>query len=203
MSTITEIEINHGAVCLYLDGAPCIRIKKVYFDQYPLNVGDEPDMETWEGRIAQAQFNDAWEAALNSLDRAAQTEQGLRRSLKRRGYVPQAIDAVIARLREMNLINDAAYARRMAELQSQKPVGLYAFRRRLMTKGISEEDATQALETFDDEQQQAACLQAAQKLIRKYADLPQRESKAKLSQALARRGFSWSAIEGALDILFE
>ena len=110
---------------------------------------------------------------------------------------------MVARLTESGLIDDARYAQRMAETQVNKPVGIYALKRKLRAKGISEADAERALEAFDDEQQRGAALEAAQKLYRKYEALPPREAKAKLSQALARRGFSWDAIESATDGLFE
>ena len=48
-----------------------------------------------------------------------------------------------------------------------------------------------------------ASVEAARRLWRKYEDLPEREAKAKLSQALARRGFGWDAIESALDELMD
>jgi regulatory protein len=87
----------------------------------------------------------------------------------------------------------------MAELSASKPVGLYAFKRKLRAKGICDDDAEEALSAFDDDQQRAAALLAAQKLYRKYEALPEREARAKLSQALARRGFSWDAIESAVE----
>ena len=62
-------------------------------------------------------------------------------------------------------------------------------------------DVSEALEYFDDAQQQNAARQAAEKLYRKYSSLPRRETRAKLSQALARRGFSWDAIQEAVDAL--
>ena len=55
------------------------------------------------------------------------------------------------------------------------------------------------MEALDDEQQRTAARQAAEKLGRKYRDLPPREARAKLSQALARRGFSWDVISSALE----
>lgn len=203
MATITGIEIDRGTVSVYADGALAMKLKKVYFDRQPLKEGDEVDIEVWENRLAPAQFNDAWEAALTSLDRSARTEKELRASLKRRGYVAPVIDAVAERLKETGLIDDARYAERMAELQSQKPVGLYAFKRKLMSKGIAEDDAAEALAAFDEDQQRDACLEAARRLFRKYEALPPRESRAKLSQALARRGFGWDAIESAVEQLFE
>ena len=110
-----------------------------------------------------------------------------------------AIDATVDRLRENGLIDDARYAMRMAETQSAKPVGIYAFKRKLMAKGISEDDAQQALMAFDDDQQRDACREAAAKLWRRYESLPRREARAKLSQALMRRGFGWDAIEAVID----
>lgn len=203
MATITGIEFDRGTVSVYSDGALALKVKKVYFDRQPLKEGDEVDIEAWENRLAPLQFNDAWESALSSLDRSARTEKELRASLKRRGYVAPVIDAVAERLKETGLIDDARYAERMAELQSQKPVGLYAFKRKLMSKGIAEDDAAEALAAFDEDQQRDACLEAARRLFRKYEALPPRESRAKLSQALARRGFGWDAIESAVEQLFE
>ena len=101
------------------------------------------------------------------------------------------------------LIDDARYAQRMAELHAGQATGVYAFKRKLMAKGISEDDAQEALAAFDDDQQRAACRVAAEKLWRKYEALPRREARAKLSQALARRGFGWDAIESVLDDLVE
>ena len=203
MATVTGIEVNRGMAAIYLDGSLWLRVRQAHFGKLPLHEGDEVDAEAWADRLAALQFNDAWEAALTSLDHSARTEKELRASLKRRGYVEPAVDAVLARLRETGLVDDARYADRMAELQSKKPVGVYAFKRRLMAKGISEDDAAGALMAFDEDQQRDACLAAAQKLHKEYEALPPREGKAKLSQALARRGFGWDAIESAVDALWE
>ena len=203
MATITGIEARRGLVDILVDGSVALRVRQVHFDRLPLSVGDDFDPDDYTNRMAAIQFSDGYETALTSLDACARTEREIRDSLRRRGYVPPVIDAIAERLRETGLIDDAGYARRMAELQSKKPVGRYAFKRKLRAKGISDSDAEAALESFDDDQQQAACLDAARKLARRYAELPGREARAKLSQALARRGFTWDAIEGAVDQLFE
>ena len=201
MATITGIEPVRGRVDLYLDGALFLRLKKAHFEKCPLCEGDEIDPDEYLGRLSQVQFSDAWESALTGLEKSARTEKEVADSLLRRGYVAPVVAAVTERLKETRLLDDAQYAGRLAELQSKKPVGLYAFKRRLKAKGISDDDAAQALEVFDD-QQQAACLEAAERLFKKYEALPPREGKPKLSQALARRGFGWDAIESALDQLF-
>ena len=203
MPIITGIEDRRGQVSILADGVSVLRVRRTHFDKCPVREGDEIDIEAYTDRLAAAQLADGYEAALASLDVCAHSAREIAQSLRRRGYVEPAIDAVVERLRESGLIDDARYAQRMAEVQSSKAVGIYAFKRKLRAKGISEADAEEALSAFDEEQQQAACLTAAQGLWRKYSDLPEREAKSKLSQALARRGFGWDAIEGALDQLID
>ena len=203
MAIITGIETVRGLVHVYADGSEMLRVRKAHFEKTPVREGDEIDPEDYIARLASAQFSDAYEAALNSLERCARSEREIAASLARKGYVQPAAEAVIERLRECGLVDDARYAARMAELQSAKPVGVYAFKRKLRARGISDEDAEEALSAFDGEQQRSACLEAARRLFHKYEGLPLREGKAKLSQALARRGFGWDAIESALDQLFE
>ena len=53
------------------------------------------------------------------------------------------------------------------------------------------------------EQQQNAALELARKLSARYAGQPARSARAKLSQAMARRGFSWDDISWALNQLEE
>ncbi len=199
MAEVSEIRENRGMVEIVAEGATLARVRKAHFDKCPVAAGDEIDEATYLDRLAAVQFAEAYEAALTSLDRSARTAHDLASALRRRGYVQPAIDAVLARLTENGLIDDARYARRMAELSASKPVGLYAFKRKLRAKGICDDDAEEALSAFDDDQQRAAALLAAQKLYRKYEALPEREARAKLSQALARRGFSWDAIESAVE----
>ena len=203
MAIVTGIEATRTRVIVYADGSELARLQKAHFDKCPLEEGEEFDPEQWIDRIAAAQFADAYEAALTSLDFCARSAKELSNTLKRKGFVQPAIEATVERLRDAGLIDDAQYARRMAESQTRKPVGVYAFKRKLMAKGISEDDAQEALAAFDDDQQRAACRAAAEKLWRKYEALPRREARAKLSQALARRGFAWDAIESVLDDLVE
>ena len=203
MAIVTEIRENRGMVEVVAEGATIARVKKTHFDKCPVAAGDEIDEAAWLGRMAAAQFSDAYEAALSSLDHSERTAHDLTNALRRKGFVQPAVDAVLERLTECGLIDDARYARRMAELSAAKPVGLYAFKRKLRSKGISDDDAEDALSAFDDDQQRTAALQAARKLYKKYEALPEREARAKLSQALARRGFGWDAIEGAMEEMIE
>ncbi len=203
MPIVTDVRENRGQVEIALDGVTAARVRKAHFAKCPVEVGEDLDLDAYLDRVAAVQFPDGYEAALTSLDFCARSAREIGNALRRKGFVEPCVSAVVDRLRENGLIDDARYAQRMAEVSSTKPVGLYAFKRKLKAKGISDDDAEEALSAFDDAQQQAAALEAAKKLWRKYEDLPPREAKAKLSQALARRGFSWDAIESAIDEIME
>lgn len=201
MNSITGIEERRGVIEISIDGCTGLKVRKAHFSKRPLKVGETVDIEEYENAIASIQFSDAYEAALSALDHSARTAKELERSLLSKGYVPTAVGSVIDRLTENRLIDDRQIAGRIAESNASKPVGVYALKRKLRAKGISEEDVTEALASFDDEQQLAAARQAAEKLHRKYSSLPAREARAKLSQALARRGFPWDAVHEAVNAL--
>ena len=199
MAYITDVRELRGLMEISADGSVLLRVRKKHFEKLPVHPGEELDPEEYLDRLAGIQFPDAYEAALTSLDFSARTAREIGQALRRKGYVQPAIDAVIARLTESRLIDDRRYAERLAETTARKPVGVYAMKRKLKAKGISDEDAEAALGAFDEAQQRQAARAAAEKLARKYADMPVREGKAKLSQALARRGFPWDAVKEAVE----
>ncbi len=203
MSTVTELKPVQGCMRVAFDDAPSLRIRKCHFAKLPLEEGDEIDPEEYVNRVASLQFADAYESALTSLDASARTASEIDRGLRMKGFVAPVAEAVVERLKENGLIDDQRLAARLAETQLTKPVGLYAMKRKLRAKGVSDEDAAEALESFDDDQQRAAAIQAARKLLRRYEELPTRECRGKLSQALARRGFSWDAVSAAVEAVLE
>lgn len=201
MRIVTGLREFRGVVIVALDGCDALRVRRTHFEKRPLAEGEAVDPQAYEDSVAAIQLADAYEAALTSLDSRARTARELERALLNKGYVRPAVEAAVERLRENRLIDDARIAGRIAESSADKPVGVYALRRKLKAKGISDEDADAALEAFDDDQQQAAARRAAEKLLKRYEGLPRREARAKLSQALARRGFGWDSVRAAVDAL--
>ena len=201
MRIVTGLREFRGVVIVALDGCDALRVRRTHFEKRPLAEGEAVDPQAYEDSVAAIQLADAYEAALTALDSRARTARELERALLNKGYVRPAVEAAVERLRENRLIDDARIAGRIAESSADKPVGVYALRRKLKAKGISDEDADAALEAFDDNQQQAAARRAAEKLLKRYEGLPRREARAKLSQALARRGFGWDSVRAAVDAL--
>jgi SOS response regulatory protein OraA/RecX len=199
LATVTEIRETRGVVRVTFDGREALAVRARHFQMCPLKIGDALDPARYIGRVAPLQLADAYEAALESLEFRARTEKELERSLLEKGFVAPAVEKTLARLRENRLLDDRRYAERTVERSAEKPVGVYALKQKLRAKGISEEDAEEALSLLDSDQQSDAAKRAARQLARKYEKLPPREAKAKLSQALARRGFPWDAIREAVE----
>ncbi|MBE5808936.1 MAG: regulatory protein RecX [Clostridiales bacterium] len=200
---ITGIREMRGVMLLSFDEGGLLRVRKKHFAKNPLSEGDELDYDAYVSRLAQLQWNDCMEAALSILDRGAQTRQMLIEKLVRAGYVTPVAEQAAQRLGELGLIDDRRFAERIAESRSRSDEGIYAVRRKLQAKGIDRDTAQEAAELFlDNEQQLEAARRFAVKRFERLRDLPPREARAKLGQALARRGFSWDIIAQAVDPLF-
>ncbi|MDO4739462.1 MAG: RecX family transcriptional regulator [Eubacteriales bacterium] len=203
MAIVTGIRRYRGVVFLSADGTDLAKIREADFARFPLEEGDAFDEEEYIDRIAAAQSKDAFNAALNLLEASEKTKAELARALQRKGFVEPAAQAAVQRAAEHRFVDDRRYAKRTAEISGRRDVGVYALKRKLMAKGVSEEDAQEALGALDDEQQKAACSRLFAKIAYKYEDLPAREARAKASQALARRGFSWDVISSVLGEAFD
>lgn len=199
MGMITGIELTKSRAAIYVDGTLFLRMKRSFFDELPLSEGDDLDEEGYLDRLSARQAAPAYEAALDMLSDRDMTVDGLKKSLMRRGYLEPVAESVCERLKESHLLDDQRFAQRYIELRKDTSAGRYALKRKLRAKGIDEDIAQDALEQIDDESQLAAAAALAEKLSHRYAALPGYEARAKISQALARRGFSWDIIREAIE----
>ncbi|MDR3247532.1 MAG: recombination regulator RecX [Treponema sp.] len=85
-------------------------------------------------------------AALRLVSRAEQTSLGLRRKLEKTGYPSACVQAVLARLEELEILDDSLYARMWLQSRvtrkAESPRRLLAG---LRSRGISRQDAEAAL----------------------------------------------------------
>jgi regulatory protein len=146
-------------------------------------------------------------AALHYLERYASSEANLRQVLLRkversarahgtdREAGSEAVEALLARLRDAGYLDDAAYARGRAVGLHRAGHSVRAIQARLRQKGVDPDTAAQALEQLEDEAE-APELAAALRYARKrrlgpYRAEAERDVKAERDlAALARKGFS-------------
>lgn len=203
MDCIDEIRVRGGLATICAGSSELITVRAKDLKAHPVREGDELDAEEYAARVAPGQLADAYEAALCMLDRSDKTAFQVDTALKKKGFVPVVRESVVERLRGNRLIDDARFARRMADAGRRAGTGIFALKQKMRAKGISEDVAEEALSAIGEEGQLASAAALIQKLAPRYAHQPQRQARAKLSQALARRGFSWDVISSALESLPE
>lgn len=199
MALFVGKEEKRGVVTLMFDDRTRLVVRKTDFETYPLEKDEEVDLEEYLNAVAGFQAPRAYEAALSLLDYSWRTENEMKKKLRMKGYINTVIESVIERLKEARLIDDRQIAERIAENASDRGIGAYALKRKLKTRGISEEDVEYASSLMDEEKEKEGALKESRRLYRKYAALPVREAKAKLSAALSRRGYSWEAVSEAIE----
>lgn len=118
----------------------------------------------------------------------------LRKKLISEGYEPAAVDAVIARLKEVYLLDDARMAQAVG--RQYKDRGNRFITQKLREKGLSAEEEAAALEDLPDELDRA--LAAGEKKLRSIRTLEPRAQAQKLYQHLALRGFGGSIVQKAV-----
>ena len=194
---ITETAIRRRRLYLMrLDNDTEYTVDRQTFDESPYRVGEEIAEEQLEALLQKSQYNRARERALYLL--------GLRDyacgELEKKLYTeasPEIAAAVIARLQEVGLLDDAAYARRLARhLMEYKQYPRRRIEQELRHRGIDAFVIADALAQLDsDDLQQALAL-----LEKKYYNkLKTPEDRRRVVAALARRGFSYGAIRGAME----
>ena len=199
MPLFLEKEEKRGVVRVMFDDRTSVQVRKKDFEKFPLEKYEEVETEEYTNAICAFQEPEAYEAALSLLDYSARTENEMKKKLLMKGYLLEVIESVIERLKEARLIDDRQLAERIAENASSRGIGAYALKRKLKVRGINEDDVEYASSLMDEEQEKMGAVRECERLYKKYASLPIREAKAKLSAGLARRGYSWDAVSEAIE----
>lgn len=171
-------------------------IDRQTFDESSYRVGSDITPEQLETLLNASQYNRARERALYLL--------GLRdygcRELEQKLHTeatPEIAAAVVARLTEVGLLDDSRFAVRLARHLSE--IKQYPARRilqELRHRGVDALTAQEAVDALDCEDY----TQALALLQKKYYNkLNTTEDRARVTAALARRGFTYTAIRQAMD----
>ena len=139
-------------------------------------------------------------AALRFLESRGRSAAEVRGRLVRHGYRPDLVEGCIARLTELGMIDDAAFAQSWVESRDRaRPRGERALRRELWTKGIDRQVVDEVIREREDrassgEDGRSADEEAARRLLERNARALDRipDPRAKRQRAyalLARNGF--------------
>lgn len=143
------------------------------------------------------EFDAAREMALRYLDHRPRTRREVELRLQRGGYDAAVVDAVTAALEQAGIIDDARYAAQWVRERSEhRQHGRTRLQADLRQRGVHQEAIDAALEPLD----QAVEASAAEDLLRRRlgSDDPGDPAvRRRVAAYLARRGYTWEAIEAA------
>jgi regulatory protein len=193
MPKITAIEVQKrdpNRVNIHLDGEYAFGLARITAAW--LKVGLEIDQQKMEKLQADDARERAYQQALLYLSYRARSEEEIRKNLRKHEVAEAIIEETLERLRRDRLADDGQFAQMWVENRSTfRPRSRRALTIELKQKGLEEPAIRSALEAVDDE---AMVYEAAIKRVRRLAGLEWPDFRKKLSEFLARRGFSYSVI---------
>lgn len=201
MAKITAIVSQKGdpnRVNIHLDGEYAFGLAQIVAAW--LKIGQE----LGDDRIAALKTDDAreraYQQALLFLSYRTRSESEIRQNLRKHELPEEVIEQTLVRLRENRLADDNQFARSWVENRNTfRPRSRRALAVELRQKGLSDEAARSALETVNDE---VLAYAAGLKRTHRLRDLEWNEFRRKLSEFLARRGFSYSVIAPVVSRLW-
>ncbi len=192
-------------VNVFVDGEFAIGISLTTITKTGLHVGKQLSDEEF-AKLEQTESGDkAYLAALRFLEARPRSVAEVRARLRRKDFASEAIDAAIARLSDLELLDDAAFARYWVEnRQAYRPRGASALRDELRRKGI---DANVTSEVLNDDalagDESASAWGLARAALRKYAGSRDRNAfTRRMGSYLQRRGYSFEVIRPIVDQLW-
>lgn len=193
MKKITAIEVQKRSpnrVNIHLDGEFAFGLARIVAAW--LRVGQELSDEKIEQLQAEDARERAYQQAMLFLSYRARSESEIRQNLRKHEIPEPVIEHTLERLRQDGLANDHQFARAWVENRSAfRPRSRRLMAMELRLKGLNEEAVSAAVQSVNDE---ALAYEAAQKRVSRLKNLEWNEFRKKLSDFLARRGFSYSVV---------
>ena len=178
-----------------MEDGSLLRLGESEVVDFALYAGKELTDREAEALQAAALRGDWKEKALSLLARKPQSRAELGRKLEQWGAGKEEREAICGRLEELGYLNDGQYAALVARHYSARGYGEKKIRDELYRRGVPRDLWDEALAQAEDP---ADAIDAF--LTKRLAGrTPDRQELKKASDALARRGYSWSDIREGLN----
>jgi regulatory protein len=200
VGTITAITASRrGPVQVYVDGRLALRLAPIVAAGAGLSIGAEISPDRQEFLAIENTRRAAIDMALRYLSFRPRTENEIRQYLAGKFILEEFVEETLARLRDLNLVDDAAFAQQWVdERQRSRPKGAVALRQELNKKGVSKVDIEAALPVDDPAQAEAIARRRARSLDKTDGQVFIR----RLSSFLLRRGYSYEIVGGLVRRLW-
>lgn len=183
-----------GRWLIVLEDGCILRVGENEVIEFALYAGKELTEGEAEALQNAARCSGLKEKTIELLARKPMSRREMEQKLRAWEAGEEEAAAICDRMEELGFLNDAEYARRVVRHYSTKGYGPRKLKDELYRRGVSREYWADALKQAEDN---ADTIDAF--LAKKLAGhIPDRKELKKVSDALARRGFSWSEIDEAI-----
>ncbi|MGH2478412.1 MAG: RecX family transcriptional regulator [Ktedonobacteraceae bacterium] len=195
---------NPERVNLSVDGKFLLGISAELMLKLGLHIDQELSADELEQIKSEEIRQQAVERAINYLSFRPRSQAEVRRYLRKKETPPEIIEAVLERLKNLDYLNDRAFASFWVESREQhNPRGSQGLRSELRMKGIEREIVE---EIVSDENDADLAVRAAQKkaaLLLRTPAMDYNTFRNRLGGFLQRRGFSYDVVARTVRALWQ
>ncbi len=204
---ITALEpqvTNPERINVFVDGRFLLGVNASVVFQMGLEPEQELGPVQLEELQSEAGLQQAVDRAYNYLSYRPRSREEVRRYLRRKETPPETIEAALARLDRLDLINDHTFTSFWVESREQfSPRGARALKNELRMKGVEREVVE---EMIDDEKDEERALRAGRKKALPLVRIPGMDFatfRARLGSFLQRRGFGYEVSTRTIRALWK
>ncbi len=193
---ITEIKSEKGHLFkITLSGGKTAMLDKDYCLEKGIRQDTEIDAETLKQYIKESDYRRALSRAVWYIERGSLSAKRLSEKLHSASFSKKTVKKVVARMTELGLIDDRAFAERLAEDYLSKCISVRDAEYKMVNKGIDRNIARAALDMFEVD----ATLQIKAIIQKNYRQkLTTDGGVQKVFAALLRKGFNYSDVKSVL-----
>lgn len=207
MSTITQITEHPrkaGRYVVDVDGREFATVTADALTATQARVGVVVD-DSLAAHLREAnELTAAYDRALNLLAFRARSARDLQRRLEQKGVTRERAERVIAKLRDLGLVDDADFARQLTRSKLSAGTSRRRVHQELFKRGVSREVADAAVEQVTEDEgldDDASIERVARKKWRTLAELDTVTRRRRLYGFLARRGFDADDVSRMVRLL--
>ena len=188
---------KRGRVLVFLEDGACLKITEQELLDFGLRAGDDLNKAALARLKEAAGVSNVKAAAADLIGKRAMSRASLEKKLKEKGASEAAARYAAEWLEAIGAINDADYAALLAQHCARQGYGPARIRDKLYEKGVPRELWEDTLDQLPDNGGQID--RFLQSKLRGRA--PEEKEKKRLTDALLRRGYSWSDVKAAWNRL--
>ncbi len=200
MELIRDVAVIRSRVCITLDSNEKYYLSRKDVLEGGFAAGQEVDPEEFRRFVVLHQYRKALDRAVAMLALRPCSRGEIRQKLHSALFSDETIEMVLYKLEREKLLDDTDFSLQWAAYRAGHRYGSRRIYQELRYKGVSEEDAREALASLPEEEQLSQAVYLAEKALRRRnpAGLSPAEVQ-KLLAYLVRRGYDWDTARQALS----